>query len=107
MVVSRWTDEEAHRAYLARFTDLEGFSQAGRRYREVLLQRPEDPVAMHWRDEILTRATVQGLAQLPRARAVRVAPIWLRRALVGGMVLIALVLAGWLVVTLSRLGGRR
>ncbi len=107
MVVSGWTDEEAHRAYLARFTDLEGLSQAGRRYREALLRRPEDPVALRWRDEVVKRAAVQGLAQLPRSRAPREAPVWVRRALVGGMVLVALVLAGWLLATLSRLGGRR
>jgi hypothetical protein len=104
LVVSRWGDDEAHRAYLARFTDLEGLSQAGRRYREVLRQRPEDAVALRWREEIVKRATVQGLAQLPRSRPPRPAQPGLRRLLVVGLVVLSLVLAGWLLLSVGRLG---
>jgi len=106
LVVSRWGDDEAHRAYLARFTDLDGLTQAGRRYREVLRERPEDAVALRWREEILKRATVQGLAQLPRSREPRRAPPGLVRLLVVGLVLLSLALLGWLLTAISRFGGR-
>ncbi len=61
-----WDDEACHRAYLARFSDLEGLAVAGRRYREVLAARPGDPVAARFRDEVVKRAMVQGLVSLPR-----------------------------------------
>jgi hypothetical protein len=65
-VVAAWEDEDAHRAYLARFADLEGLAVAGGRYRAVLAERPGDAVAARFRDEVVKRATVQGLASLPR-----------------------------------------
>ncbi|ACL67796.1 conserved hypothetical protein [Anaeromyxobacter dehalogenans 2CP-1] len=65
-VVAAWDDEGAHRAYLARFADLEGLAVAGGRYRAVLAERPGDPTAARLRDEVVKRATVQGLASLPR-----------------------------------------
>jgi hypothetical protein len=67
-VVSRWGDDEAHRGYLARFADLDGLARAGGRYRDALAARPGDAVAARWRDEVVKRATVQGLASLPRTR---------------------------------------
>ncbi len=78
-----WLDEKRHLAYLARFHDLDGLAVAGRRYRDVLAVRPEDPVALSFRDEILRRAAAQGLAALPRTmsagaatrRATRIAVI--------------------------------
>ncbi len=65
-VLAGWDDEARHRAYLARFRDLEGLATAGRRYREALDARPGDPVAARFRDEVLKRAVVHGLASLPR-----------------------------------------
>jgi hypothetical protein len=65
-VVSRWEDEDAHRAYLAARPDLDGLAQAGRRYRAALEARPGDPVAARWREEVLRRATALALAALPR-----------------------------------------
>jgi hypothetical protein len=65
-VLAAWGDEARHRAYLARFTDLEGLAVAGRRYRDVLLARPGDAVAARLRDEVIRRAMAQGLAALPR-----------------------------------------
>ncbi|ACG75663.1 conserved hypothetical protein [Anaeromyxobacter sp. K] len=65
-VLAAWGDEGAHRAYLARFADLEGLAVAGGRYRAVLAERPGDPTAARLRDEVVKRATVQGLASLPR-----------------------------------------
>jgi hypothetical protein len=62
----RWDDLAAHQAYLRRFTDLDGLTDAGRRYREVLAARPGDAMALAMKAEILKRATVVGLAMLPR-----------------------------------------
>jgi len=65
-VEARWGDPAAHRAYLARFTDLDGLAAAGRRYRAALEARPGDEVALAMKAEILKRATVVGLSLLPR-----------------------------------------
>jgi hypothetical protein len=65
-VLAAWDDEAVHRRYLARFTDVEGLAIAGGRYREVLAARPGDGVAERMRGEILKKATVYGLAALPR-----------------------------------------
>jgi len=81
-VLAAWEDDAAHRAYLARYGDLDGLTRAGRRYREVLARRPGDPVAVRFRDEIVKRATVQGLAQLPRSAPPRQVPRWAKRAIV-------------------------
>jgi thioredoxin-like negative regulator of GroEL len=78
---ARWDDPAAHRAYLARFADLDGLTTAGRRYREVLAARPEDAQALAMKGEILKRATVVGLASLPRTTPARLAdrvPRWAR-----------------------------
>jgi hypothetical protein len=106
LVLARWGDEEAHRAYLARFADLEGLGRAGQRYREVLASRPEDPVAARWRDEIVKRALVEGLAQLPRTPPPRAVSPGARRLLVAGLAVVATVAVGWLALSLARLGGR-
>lgn len=77
-VVAAWEDEAAHRAYLARFSDLDGLARAGGRYRAVLVERPADAVAARWRDEVVKRATVQGLAMLPRTAAPAALPRWVK-----------------------------
>jgi hypothetical protein len=80
-VLGRWDDEGAHRAFLARFGDLEGLARAGGRYREILAARPGDPVALRWRDEVVRRATAAGLAALPRsAPGIPQVPRWVRFA---------------------------
>ncbi|HET6921996.1 MAG TPA: hypothetical protein VFI16_02495 [Anaeromyxobacteraceae bacterium] len=96
-VLARWDDEEAHRAFLARFADLEGLAGAGRRYRQALSERPGDPVALRWRDEILKRATVQGLMHLPRTSAPRASPKLVRWAVLAGMIGASALAAGWMV----------
>lgn len=96
-VLARWDDEEAHLAFLARFADLEGLAGAGRRYRQALSERPGDAVALRWRDEILKRATVQGLMQLPRTSAPRASPKLVRWAVLAGMVGASALAAGWMV----------
>jgi len=105
LVLARWTDDGAHRDYLARFTDLEALAVPGRRYREALEERPGDPVAARWRDEVLRRATAQGLAALPRAaprRSRRPSP----RALAIAVLAVALAgLVGFAVFQGARLAG--
>ena len=95
-VLGRWEDDEAHRAYLARFSDLEGLAQAGLRYRERLAERPGDPVALRFRDEIVKRATVQGIAQLPRAAPPRQLGPGARRALLAALLLAAALSVAWI-----------
>ncbi len=80
-LTARWDDEAAHEVYLSRCSDLEGLAQAGRRYREMLQSRAGDPVALRWCEEIVKRATVLGLTQLPRTRPPRPMPRWARVAL--------------------------
>lgn len=92
-VLAGWDDDAAHRAYLARFADLEGLAVAGGRYRAVLAGRPGDAVAARYRDEVVRRATVQGLALLPRT--VPRAPGRLKRALYLAVVLALGAAAAW------------
>jgi hypothetical protein len=65
-VRTRWQDEEAHRAYLGRANSLDDLAQVGRRYKEALDRSPGDPVALRWRDEVIRRASIQALSQIPR-----------------------------------------
>src|SRR5215471_13135895 len=92
---SRWDDEGAHRAFLSRFRDLDGLAEAGRRYRVALAARPDDAVALRWRDEVVKRATVIAMAQLPRTRPPRQLPPRLRRALVAAAFAFAAATVGW------------
>jgi hypothetical protein len=94
-VLASWADEEAHRAYLARLADMDGYAAAGARYRAVLAGRPEDAMALRMRDEVVRKATVFGLASLPRTRRSEL-PRWARRvmlvlALLGGAGVVGLV----------------
>jgi hypothetical protein len=95
-VLAGWDDDARHRAYLARFTDLDGLALAGRRYRDVLAERPADAVAQRWRDEVVKRATVAGLAALPRTRPASDAPRWLKPLAV--VLLVVLVAAAFAAV---------
>ncbi|MFO0582454.1 MAG: hypothetical protein U0229_09295 [Anaeromyxobacter sp.] len=79
-VLTAWEDDAAHKAYLNRFADLDGLTRAGTRYRAVLAERPADAIAARWRDEIVKRATVQGLAMLPRTAAPAALPRWVKVA---------------------------
>jgi hypothetical protein len=98
---ARWDDEAAHRAFLARFPDLEALAEAGRRYRAALDARPGDPVALRWRDEVVKRATVIAMAQLPRTRPPRQLPPRLRRAIVAVAFAVAAAAAGWSLLRMS------
>jgi hypothetical protein len=94
-VRAAWGDDARHRAYLARFVSLDDLAVAGRRYREALADRPEDPVALRWRDEVVRRAVAAGLASVPHepARARRLRWLWpavaLALAALGGWLLFA------------------
>jgi hypothetical protein len=95
-VLARWEDEQAHRAYLSRFSDLEGLAQAGRRYRHRLAERPGDPVALRFRDEVVKRAAVQGIAQLPRTPPPPELGPGARRAALAALLLAAALSVAWI-----------
>jgi len=67
-LVANWSDEEAHRAYLSRFNDLDVLAVAGRRYREALARVPGDVMALRWREELIRKATVLAMSQLPQTK---------------------------------------
>jgi hypothetical protein len=79
---ARWSDDEAHRAWLAGFVDLEGLARAGQRYRAHLTANAGDPVAGRWLEEVLKRATALGFASLPRTTPPPAIPRWLKGAAV-------------------------
>lgn len=97
-VLACWGDETAHHAYLARFANLEGLAVAGNRYRAVLLERPQDAMALRMRDQLVQKATVLGLATLPRTVR-REQPAVVRRLLV----ILAVVLGAALVWAVYKL----
>jgi len=106
LVLASWGDEAAHRAYLARFADLEGFALAGGRYRAVLAERPQDAMALRMRAELLRRATALGLASLPRT-ARHEAPRWVRRLILLAAVLIGAVAIGFAAAVMRSFLGAR
>ncbi|HET9594591.1 MAG TPA: hypothetical protein VFP65_03370 [Anaeromyxobacteraceae bacterium] len=101
----RWEDDAAHRAFLARFADLDALAEAGRRYRAALEARPGDPVALRWRDEVVKRATVIAMAQLPRTKPPRQLPPRLRRALVAAAFAATAATVGWSLLRMSGVVG--
>ena len=103
-VRARWGDPLAHRAYLDGCLDLAALARAGARYREALAAEPGDAVAAAGRDEVVRRASIVGLASVPRARPASRwltggEPSWVKWAL------LALV-AGPLLLAALRLLGR-
>lgn len=98
-VLAAWEDEAAHRAYLARALDLDGLARAGRRYRAVLAERPDDAIAARFRDEVVRRAMVQGLAALPRSAPPGRLPRWIAILVLGGG---SALLFGWAATALFR-----
>ncbi|HTT72377.1 MAG TPA: hypothetical protein VMG32_14220 [Anaeromyxobacteraceae bacterium] len=94
-VLSRWGEEEAHLHLLDLARDLEALAEVGRRYRGVLEARPEDPMALRFRDEVVKRATAIALSSLPRAAPPRALPPLLRRAALVAVALASLAAALW------------
>jgi len=93
-LTGRWDDPAAHRDLLATCQDLEALAEVGRRYRGVLEARPDDPMAREMKGEILKRATVIGLSQLPRTRPPSFqSGVWPRRLLLGGTLVVAAALS--------------
>jgi len=102
-VRSAWEDDATHRAYLARFADLDGLARAGRRYRAVLAVDPRNAIAARWRDEVVKRAMVQGLMQMPRTKPPLEVPRWILVTVVGGGAAAAM---AWAAVALFRIFGQ-
>ncbi len=102
---ARWQDDGAHRAFLGRFGDLAGLARAGARYREAIAASPDDPVARRWRDEVLRRAAVWGLAAMPRVRPPERSSRWVKLAAAWAAGAVAVAAAAWAVTSLWR-GGR-
>lgn len=103
---ARWDDPQAHREFLLRSGDLGALARAGARYREVLQARPDDAMAAAGRDEVLRKATILGLAAVPRTVPAPVSP-WVKRGLVAILVVLGLGIAGWTVLALLRSGAVR
>ncbi len=104
-VRARWEDEAAHRAFLDRYPDLAGLAEAGRRYKAVLDAAPRDPVAARWRDEIVKRATVVALSQLPRTKPPRRVSPGLRRFLLLALASGTVSAVVWLFLRFTRAAG--
>lgn len=101
MLLARWGDPAAHRAYLDRFADLEGLGIAGRRYRTLLDARPGDVQAMRGLEEVLRRAVARGLSMLPRTRPRRALGAGARRIALAAAIAVGAAAAsglGWLLL---------
>jgi hypothetical protein len=100
-VKAGWEDEAAHRAFLEAFSDLEGLAEVGRCYREVLDAEPSNAVALRWRDEVVKRATVLALAQMPRTPPPRPrGPAWARNLAAGAFAAVCVAIAAWMTMRL-------
>lgn len=103
-LVARWSDEEAHRAFLSGLNELGALAEAGRRYRDALARQPGDPVALRWRDELVRKATVLAMSQMPRTAPPRPVPPGVRRAILALLALATLAMVVFVATRLSRLG---
>ena len=99
---ARWEDPLAHRAFLDACPGLEGLARAGARYREALLERPDDPVAAAGRDEVLRRATILGLAAIPRTVPLAGTRPWVKYAILAAVAAAVAGLAAWVGMALLR-----
>jgi hypothetical protein len=89
-VQASWGEVSAHQALLSSCNDLEGLAEVGRRYRAVLEARPGDPMALQMKAEIIKRATILGISQLPRTRPpVILSRKFPRKLLIGGALVMA------------------
>ena len=104
---ARWQDPQAHRAFLIRLGDLEALARAGARYRAVLERTPDDAVAAAGRDEVLRKATVIGLAAVPRTVPPEPVSPWVKRGLVATLAVLGLGIAAWTAFALLRSGSAR
>jgi hypothetical protein len=102
-----WGDPLAHRAYLARFADLEGLARAGARYRAAIESAPDDPVAAAGRDEVLRKAALLGLAAIPRTIPPEPGSPWMKRGVVAALVILGIGMAAWAALSMLRAGAGR
>ena len=104
---ARWDAPAAHRALLSGCADLETLARAGARYRAALQERPDDPIAAAGRDEVLRKATVLGLASVPRTAPPAPVSPWVKRGLLTTLVVLLLGAAAWTAFAFLRSGAVR
>jgi hypothetical protein len=104
---ARWEDPLAHRDFLSRCGDLDALARAGARYRAALQERPDDPAAIAGRDEVLRKATVLGLAAVPRTEPIAPVSPWARRGLLAVLAVLLLGGAAWTAIAFLRSGAVR
>lgn len=104
---ARWEDPLAHRDFLSRCGDLEALTRAGARYRAALQERPDDPVAIAGRDEVVRKATVLGLSAVPRTEPIAPVSPWVRRGLLAALAVLLLGAAAWTAIAVLRSGAVR
>jgi hypothetical protein len=104
---ARWDDPAAHRAFLAACADLDALARAGARYRAALQETPDDAIAAAGRDEVLRKATVLGLASVPRTAPPAPVSPWVKRGLLSVLALLLAGAAGWTAIAFLRSGAVR
>jgi hypothetical protein len=104
---ARWEDPLAHRAFLSRCGDLDALARAGARYRAALLATPDDPVAAAGRDEVLRKATVLGLASVPRTTPPAPSSPWVKWGALAALAVLLLGAAAWTAAAFLRSGAVR
>jgi hypothetical protein len=104
---ARWDDPLAHRAFLSRCVDLDALARAGALYRAALQAEPGDPVAAAGRDEVLRKATVLGLAAVPRTAPPASMSPWVKRGVLAALAVLLLGAAAWTALALLRSGAVR
>jgi len=104
---ARWDDPAAHRAFLSGCADLDALARAGARYRAALQERPDDPVATAGRDEVLRKATVLGLAAVPRTAPPAPVSPWVKRGLLAALAVLLLAAVAWTALAFLRTGAVR
>lgn len=104
---ARWEDPVAHRAFLSGCADLEALARAGARYRAALQEKPDDAIAATGRDEVLRKATVLGLASVPRTAPPAPVSPWVKRGLLATLAVLLLGAAAWTAFAFLRSGAVR
>jgi hypothetical protein len=104
---ARWEDPAAHRAFLSGCADLDALARAGARYRAALQEHPDDAIAAAGRDEVLRKATVLGLASVPRTAPPEPVSPWVKRGLLATLAVLLLGAAGWTAFAFLRSGAVR
>ena len=104
---ARWDDPAAHRAFLSGCADLDALARAGARYRAALQERPDDAIAAAGRDEVLRKATVLGLAAVPRTAPPAPVSPWVKRGLLAVLAVLLVGAVAWTALAFLRTGAVR